>query len=461
MIKSSRILIFEILDNLLIQQRPDIKKTFGQVVDSVKHDTGININYIRNMVSDIIRKKIYLDFIISNYSRVSLGKLKRKEKIILYAGIYELLFSSAPPYAAVNENVRLAKLKCSRYFIKFVNSFLRKISAMKNEILAEKKTLPDPIKYSTPEDLIKILRSSKYLKDHLVSILQSSQSPPHYFISAVNQNDKEIEQLKNFLIEDGAEFEKCDGFHYLFFLNSCLKPIHALKAVINGAGYIQDKSSAYCAELIRDEIIYEKADFLYDCCCAPGTKIIGAINPLSFDKKISVIGADINFKRLLLTRGNFKILTEQKNTYKKKIMLICADSEKPVIKIKTGKKYIFCLDAPCSGIGIISKYPEKLLYFNPATIDILAEKQYSLLKNIVSLAPKDSTIIYSVCSITQQETFGVIERILNDFPELKCKKIDDNSISVKFENYIQTDKGLLIIQKLNKNDGFFIAKLKK
>ncbi|MBQ9504487.1 MAG: hypothetical protein IJU93_05710, partial [Lachnospiraceae bacterium] len=69
-------------------------------------------SFIKRLTEGVIENAILLDHLISKSSRVKVNKLKPVVRSILRQGMYQLYFMDAvPPHAAINESVKLAKLK--------------------------------------------------------------------------------------------------------------------------------------------------------------------------------------------------------------------------------------------------------------------------------------------------------------------------------------------------------------
>lgn len=62
------------------------------------------------LVYGVLERKITLDYIIKQYSKIPLRKIELKTKIILRLGLLQMSFmDKIPESAAVNESVKLAK----------------------------------------------------------------------------------------------------------------------------------------------------------------------------------------------------------------------------------------------------------------------------------------------------------------------------------------------------------------
>ena len=88
-------------------------KSFKIIIDkSLKSLPELNKTdkkFITNISKGILRYKTVLDFNISKYSKIK--KIDKKTLILLYMGIYQLLYCDGiPNYAAVNTSVNSAKL---------------------------------------------------------------------------------------------------------------------------------------------------------------------------------------------------------------------------------------------------------------------------------------------------------------------------------------------------------------
>ena len=82
------------------------------------------------------------------------------------------------------------------------------------------------------------------------------------------------------------------------------------------------------------------------------------------------------------------------------------------------------LDAPCSGLGVLSKKPEIRWKREPEDILELTVLQKELLENASKMLKEGGVIVYSTCSTEQEENMDVVNDFLEKHPEFK---IDDAS----------------------------------
>ena len=118
------------------------------------------------------------------------------------------------------------------------------------------------------------------------------------------------------------------------------------------------------------------------------------------------------------------------------------------------------LDAPCSGSGTISVYDENLeKYFTEELITRSAKTQYDLLQKAVSVLKSGHEMIYSTCSILEEENENNIRKILSsnnvEIVPINIESLEDIPLlPTKIE-------GTLCVCPNNLFEGFFVAKLKK
>ena len=122
--------------------------------------SGVDSSFVSALVYGVLERKITLDYIIRQYSKIPLRKIELKTKMILRLGILQLLFmDKIPESAAVNESVNLAKKHKLQKSSGFINGILRSITRAE-----EKYKLPDKsdkvlyysVKYSAPQELVKL-----------------------------------------------------------------------------------------------------------------------------------------------------------------------------------------------------------------------------------------------------------------------------------------------------------------
>ena len=116
------------------------------------------------------------------------------------------------------------------------------------------------------------------------------------------------------------------------------------------------------------------------------------------------------------------------------------------------------LDAPCSGSGTLYSEGTKIeKTFTPKLIQKSVKAQTQLLRKAINILKPGSEMIYSTCSILQEENEDIVNNIINS------GKME--IIPIKIDGTIPTlptkIKGTLCVCPNEEYEGFFVAKLKK
>lgn len=156
------------------------------------------------LVYGVISKKLTLDYIIEQNSKIKLKKISKYIHQILRMGIYQILFmDKIPSSAAVNESVKLAKRYGHGASAGFVNGILR-------TVLRSGVEYPNlSVKYSFPEWICK-----KWINDFgeefTEQMMKSFEEPPELIIRP-NRLKITAEELRQRLNDCGVVTEIING----------------------------------------------------------------------------------------------------------------------------------------------------------------------------------------------------------------------------------------------------------
>lgn len=253
-----------------------------------------------------------------------------------------------------------------------------------------------------------------------------------FFLNEKKASRDEIFELIDFKYESSSLTNK--SFYYLD--NSIGKS----KAYELGLIYPQDIESSLPTTFIDTDNIR----MAIDLCAAPGGKSINILNRLNND--VLYIANDINYKRALILKNNLErlgldaIVTSNKIEYYR-------DNFKGLFDL-------VILDVPCSGEGMIRKYPEILDEYSDENIDALAYKQEILLDEAYELLNEGGKLLYSTCTYAYKEDEDQIIKFLNKHQDMKLIELP------KLDN-INKLNGTIKLSPLNDTEGQFMALLIK
>ena len=391
--------------------------------------------FITEIFYGVIRNKKFLDYIIEKNT-----KEIKKEWIrnLLRISIYQITFMDSDDKGVVWEGTELAK-KYSIAISKFINGTLRnylrnKDSELKN--LADEKNYE--VLYSIPKWFYNILEK-QYRNENLKQAITSLKKVP-YLSVRVNKLKYTEKEFEEFLKEKDIQIiKKVDTVYYI---NSGL--IINSEEFKTGKIIAQDASSYLAAknlEVIPNELVL-------DICAAPGGKT--AVLAENMENRGEIIAIDIHQHKIKLIDTNMKKLGIDI------VKAIVMDARNVN---KQGRKFDKILvDVPCSGYGVIRKKPEILYFKNRESVEELAKLQLEILNSAADILKDGGELIYSTCTITDEENTNNIKKFLEDRKEFKVEKLYiPENVSGDYDKL----GGFCINYKEEIMDNFYIIKLVK
>ena len=222
-----------------------------------------------------------------------------------------------------------------------------------------------------------------------------------------------------------------------------------LKAFRNGLIQVQDQAAMIISHLIAPQ---PGGDILLDICAGFGGKSTHMAALMG--GKGYVLALDINRERLINLMNNSRRLDIAN------IQPIVADASKPLSTLLNFKFDKVMVDAPCSGLGVISRHPDIKWSRDEKDITRLSFLQKTIMNETASVVKKGGRILFVTCTVSSQEN----EEVVNDF-------LDRNS-DMSLENLkkhvpewgldLIDDQGFFkTFPHIHHMDGFFAALFRK
>ena len=392
--------------------------------------------FITEIFYGVIRNKKFLDYIIEKNT-----KEIKKEWIrnLLRISIYQITFMDSDNKGVVWEATELAKKKYGVPISKFINGTLRNYLRNKD---SELKSLADEknyeVLYSIPKWFCDMLEK-QYGNENLKQAITSLKKIP-YLSVRVNKLKYTEKEFEEFLKEKDIQIiKKIDTVYYI---NSGL--------IINSEGFKTGKIIAQDASsyLAAKNLGVMPNELVLDICAAPGGKT--AVLAENMENRGEIIAIDIHQHKIKLIETNMKKLG---------IDIVKATVMDARNVNKQGRKFDKILvDVPCSGYGVIRKKPEILYSKNRESVEELAKLQLEILNSAADILKDGGELIYSTCTITDEENTNNIKKFLEERKEFKGEKlyIPENVLG----DYDSLG-GFCINYKEEIMDNFYIIKLKK
>jgi 16S rRNA (cytosine967-C5)-methyltransferase len=357
------------------------------------------------LVMGTLRWQSRLDEALRPLSSQPLEKLDAEVLIALRLAAYQLGFlERIPARAALNESVELVKRARKRSAAPLVNAVLRKLSASAAEIRPPAPAIPAipftpetlSISYSHPQWMVARWAAQHGIENAQRICAHNQQVPPTTLRLPVDIRTGQ--QVEDELRSSGVEL-------------SSGALISSARRVIKGdvthtpafhAGRVRIQAEA--SQLIAALVGKTNSRRVLDCCAAPGgkTAAIAERNPMAH-----VVAVDLYPHRARLLRD----LVRSQN-----VTVIAADALALPLAIDFDR---VLTDVPCSGTGTLSRNPEIKWRLRPDDLRDLAARQLGILTAAMGHVGPGGRLVYSTCSLEQEENEDIVEHALETHPEFE------------------------------------------
>ncbi len=172
------------------------------------------------------------------------------------------------------------------------------------------------------------------------------------------------------------------------------RPVFTLDPVFHaGAYYVQEASSMFLYEALRQTVDWSQPRRVLDLCASPGGKstlLASMMNPQSLLVANEVI------------RQRVGVLRENLEKWGYPNVAVCSAEAEAFSELE-GWFDVVVADAPCSGEGLFRKDPEAVREWSPAHVDHCALRQRRILAAAVATLRPGGVLAYSTCTYNRQE----------------------------------------------------------
>jgi len=415
---------------LIVKRIIEEKIFFGELKNQVPEK---DLPFTNMLVLTVLRKLAGLNALLSSYLTRKIPHKHRMAQYLLLSACAELLFMDTKPYAVINETVRNIRQTTDSFLAGLANAILRRIAQhTENARQIVANTCP------FPSDFVKLLHG--YSEEEKANITAGIENIPPLDITVKENPRFWAEKLNAELLPNGS----------LRLLNAV--KISELPGYATGSWWVQDAAASLAVQSLGDI----RGLNIVDLCAAPGGKTAqlaaGGAN---------VTAIDISAARLETLKRNMNRLGLDN------ITIITADAL-DYLQNSEEKFDIILLDAPCSATGTFRRHPEILHIKNQEDVAAQCILQCKLLNDCKNILKKGGTLLYSVCSICQDEGEKQIKNFLNTHNEFKLVPITSSSIEKygHWQTGIFKDSGIIRTlpspdRQKNDMDSFFICKMKR
>jgi len=380
-----------------------------KVLDSELKFSTLN-DYDKALLSEIthgvLRWIRRLDWFLNGFYRGQYEKCLPEVKNAMRVALYQILFLNKIPYAAaVNEAVEFVKKIRGEKHAGIVNGLLRTIIRTLDNLVWPTRDI-DEVNYlgiiqSHPNWLIRRW-INRFGFDDAQKLCEANNHRP-FLCLRVNKLKTSVDDLLKRFREKNINYRPISYLNY-FFTIKLMSRIYADELFKNGYFTIQDISAGLVSHLVNPK----EDELILDVCAAPG----GKTSHLSelMNNKGKIIAVDKYLSRVEIMKSNFNRLGVL-NTE-----AIHDDINNPQTELLKseliGKVDKILVDAPCSGLGVLSKKPDIKWKREVEDIYKLQKLQLELLENSLQYLRPGGAIIYSTCTVEYDENYFIIKSFL-------------------------------------------------
>ncbi len=384
-----------------------------------------------------IRQRYFLDCWIDSLGKVSAQKQPPMLRWLLHLGLYQIFkMERIPPAAAINTTVELSKTNKLQRLSPVVNGILRSALRCKQKGCLLPKSENPSLELAKNESLPVWLADELIMWKGIVNAQKIAKT-----FNEISPIDLRVNTLRASLVDVKNKFDSCGIENKL--IPNCPFGLEVSAGVGNpmhwpgyeeGEWSVQDRSS----QLIAPCLGSLPGEKILDACAAPGGKSTHIAELINNQGEIWSV--DRSYLRVQ------KILANSERLGTNCLQPLVADSNELLANDPKLECYFhrILVDAPCSGLGTLSRHPDARWRMNKNNIKELTVIQSQLLASTTPLLKKGGTLVYSTCTIHPDENSNQIEKFRKIQPEF----------SLKYEKQIWPGEE-------NNGDGFYIAVLNK
>ena len=405
-----------------------------------------DIGLLTELTYGTLQRKMTLDYFLSPF----LAKNKKMEswvRQLLRLTIYQMVYlDKIPDRAAIFEAVEIAKKKGHKGISGLVNGVLRSIQREGFPSFDEIENPLERLAIRTSHPLWLVKRWVDQFGFEETNIMCELNLTNPMMTGRVNTTKTNREECLEVLRAEGFEVEASKVVPEAIL---CLKGNLAhSKAFKDGLLTIQDESSMIVALALG---VCENNQVL-DACAAPGGKSTHIAEKLNGTGE--VISLDLHEHKVKLIRDNASRLGLSN------IQTKALDSRKAQDLFEKESFDRILLDAPCSGLGVMRRKPDMKYTKKEEDLLQLQNVQKTLLESVSPLLRKNGILVYSTCTIDQEENQNVVDDFLQKHSEYEFDEAFINRIPEKIRPLVKNGEVQILPQHFN-SDGFYIACLRK
>jgi len=218
-----------------------------------------------------------------------------------------------------------------------------------------------------------------------------------------------------------------------------------------GAYYVQEASSMYLEQALRQTVDLSRPLRVLDLCAAPGGKST-LVQSLLTEDSLLVSNEVI--------RSRAGILQENIIKWGAAGAVVTNNDPRDLGRMENYFDVIV-VDAPCSGSGLFRREPEAIGEWSLDNVQLCHQRQQRILADIWPALAMNGTLIYSTCSYSMEEDEEILDWMIDELQARPCRLVTDPAWNIVESQSKKGGYGYRCYPDKLKGEGFFIAAVQK
>ena len=415
----------------------------GELLDSSFDRRTVRLDprdrrWTRELVYGMLRHRSWLDALLAERVSGGLARLDADVIDLLRLGAYQLLsMGSVPAYAAIGQTVELVKRRHGIGASKLANAVLRRLDRERNAL-----TLP-------PTDDVADALAQEFSHPRWIVarwLARWGEADTRRLLAANNEEAPLVarpyhvvrEQLEAMLEAAGVETADAPLVSDSIVLAGGVGAMTELGAFRKGLFHLQDPAST----LVTRYASVPTGASVADVCAAPGGKSLELARTAGV-----VLSGDASRTRIARVRENVRRL-DTRNVFP-----YVADAMQPPLRDMDA----VLVDAPCTGTGTFRRHPDARWRLKASDLAVMPTLQREILRASASAVKPGGLLIYSTCSLEQEENDQQVATFLAEHPDWQLEPPPSGVVPDSV-----LDDGLLrVLPQRHGTDGAFAARFRR
>jgi 16S rRNA (cytosine967-C5)-methyltransferase len=353
--------------------------------------------FATDLVYGTLRQQRALDYLVGLSADRPVEELDPPTRVALRLGAYQLT-RNVPPHAAVGETVAVTPRRAQGY----VNAVLRALAGIGPQwpwpggedvaALAVRLSYPDWI----VEELV-----AQYGPADARASLEAANEPPPVALR-VNTERATVEAVADELRAVGVEVSRGTLVDGALLARGIGDPAR-VRAVADGRATPQDEASQAVVGILDPQ----PGETVVDVAAAPGGKATAIAERVGHGR---VVACDLHPGRIGL------VASARDRLGLGRVLAVVADGRS--LPLRPARADRALVDAPCSGLGVLRRRAELRWRIRREELPRLVDLQRDLLRGAADAVKPGGVVVYSVCTLTGDETSGVDAWAERELPQL-------------------------------------------